>query len=316
MRWRRLLIILAVCAAAIALVLALIPREPRYDGRALSEWIRDSAPRPSPEPETTRAVAAVRHIGTNGLPWLIKWISYQSPPGWKLKLIAASEKLPGWIRAGIVTQLLGERSYETRRRLALDGFLILGPAASPAVPDLLQMTDSTSSSSPATGALESIGLASLAPTLSALTNRANAPALRAAAADWIRILEPEFDCGPIVPVLAECVRERNPVVAKAAARALVRSGAETELTVQFFIKLLQSGDVLGRCDAAENLSVLRDKARRAVPALLIALNDSDWYVRKEATKALYWIEPDALEKAIPGSVAAIKAANLGESSRW
>jgi HEAT repeat protein len=296
MRWRKLLVPAAIFAAILAIILALPPQEPKYGGRTLSEWIRDSGPRLSPEPETARAIEAVRHIGTNALPWLIEWLNYKEPPAWKLKLLAASAKLPPWLQNRVLPNFLLDRSYQVRRRLALDGFLILGPQASPAVPDLLKIRDPWS-----TGALESIGLASLEPTLGVLTNRANSPTLRATAANWLGSIDEKFELTRVVPVLAQCVRESQPSVAKESAKALVKLGAEPELTVSFFADLLQHGDVISRCEAAENLRVLHEKARAAVPALVIATKDTDWYVRRAAIITLYKLDPDSLEKPYPAA---------------
>jgi HEAT repeat protein len=263
----------------------------------LSDWIRQSSPHLSPEPQTTRAIEAVRHIGTNGLPCLIEWLTFREPPAWKLKLLAVGAKLPPWFQMRVLPDFLIDRSYQVRRRLALDGFLILGPQASPAVPDLLKTRDPWS-----TSALESIGLASLEPTLCVLTNRANPASLRAAAANWLGSIDENFDRARVVPILAQCVRENEPSVAKESAKALVKFRGEPELTVEFFANLLQHGDVISRCEAAENLRALHDKARAAVPALAKATKDPDWYVRRDAIITLYQLDQDALEKAIPGSV--------------
>ena len=153
--------------------------------------------------------------------------------------------------------------------------------------------------------MESIGLASLQPTLGVLTNRASSAALRASAANWLGSINEEFEVTRVLPILAQCVRENEPSVAKESAKALVKLGAEPDLTVAFFADLLQHGDVIGRCEAAENLRALHDKARAAVPALVKATKDPDWYVRRDAIITLYKLDPDALEKAIPGSVANI-----------
>jgi HEAT repeat protein len=308
MRWRRILLGLAVCAALVIIVLAFIPREPRYKGRALSEWIRDSAPRHSPEPETTRAIEAVRHIGTNGLPWLVQWLRDREPPPWKRKLLALADKLPLWLQNRVVPFFFADRSYQVRRRIALDGFVILGPQASPAVPELLKIGDAWSAS-----ALDSIGLASLAPTLNVLTNRDHPTALRAAAATRLGFMDEKFALTNAVQILVRCVRDTEPQVAKESAKTLVKLGVEPDLTVTFFANLLLHGDVLSRYEAAENLRVLREKARPAVPALVQALNDPDWYVRRGATITLYRVDPDALEKAVPGIIAAIHNSNqLGD----
>jgi hypothetical protein len=231
---------------------------------------------------------------------LIKWLNYKEPPGWKLTLLAASAKLPAWFQNQVAARFLVDRSYQIRRRLALDGFLILGPEAGPAVPELLKMKDPWSIS-----ALQCIGLATVEPTLGVLTNRANPATLRAAAANWLGSTNEKIELTRAVPVLVQSVGKNELSVAKESAKALVRLGVESDLTVAFFADLLEHGDVISRCEAAENLRPLHDKARAAVPALVNATKDSDWYVRRAATITLYKIDPDALEKAIPGSVANI-----------
>jgi hypothetical protein len=61
-------------------------REPRYDGRSLSEWLSRLGVREetywSPYPdaaERERAREAVSRIGTNALPYLMRWIEYREP---------------------------------------------------------------------------------------------------------------------------------------------------------------------------------------------------------------------------------------------
>ena len=67
------------CSASAAVVglvaaLALRPAEPRYGGRALSEWVR----RPAGDTQGD----AIRQIGTNAVRFLLEWMQYERPP-WK-----------------------------------------------------------------------------------------------------------------------------------------------------------------------------------------------------------------------------------------
>ncbi len=296
---RRLLIVLAVCAAVVALVIALIPREPRYDGRTLSEWIADSAPRKSPDPEQTRAVEAVRHIGTNGLPWLVKWIGAKEP-AWQLKLINKPSRLPLWIRHRVLPRLFRINSYHFHQRLALDGFVILGPEAAPAVPDLLQIVASSPNGSPASGALEDIGIAGLPPALNVLTNRANSAEVRVAAAIWITRTDPKAESEMIVSLMAQCLRDRNPKVTRLAAGVLANRRAEPELVVPILISSLTNLDFNARLGATFGLRQYGERATSAVPALVLALKDP--LVGQQAEDALFAIDPAALEKVDPSAV--------------
>lgn len=71
-----------VLAAAVLIYWSL--REPRYDGRSLSHWLarlvvhtwREWPPVPNAA-ERTRAQEAIGHIGTNALPYLMRWIEYR-----------------------------------------------------------------------------------------------------------------------------------------------------------------------------------------------------------------------------------------------
>src|SRR5712691_9374007 len=115
-------------------------REPHYQGRSLTDWLNDYARTQfanDPEPWTpawtdgdravrARAESAVRQIGTNALPFL-------------MKMVTSKYELKGY---GPVAAL---------------GFQILGPAAKPAVPALVAMLDDERLSPEATAALGAIG---------------------------------------------------------------------------------------------------------------------------------------------------------------
>src|SRR6266446_7972195 len=106
MRRRRLLIFLLAGAGAAVVVFLAWPRqrEPEYHGRTLSEWaFLVTGPYPYHDgafPKKPAAEEAIRHIGTNALPWLLTWIQYdhpeREPPAWMQRLCALANKLlPG-----------------------------------------------------------------------------------------------------------------------------------------------------------------------------------------------------------------------------
>src|SRR6266478_5031865 len=103
---RRLLYFLLVGAGAAVVVSLAWPRqrEPEYKGRKLSEWaFLVTGPFPyhdSAFPKMPEAEEAIRQIGTNALPWLLRWIRFDhpkpEPPAWKERLAALANKLrPG-----------------------------------------------------------------------------------------------------------------------------------------------------------------------------------------------------------------------------
>src|SRR5580765_1343386 len=98
MRKRRVylgLVILAV-AGVVGLIVAGAVRErdsaePVYKGRKLSEWVMELPPEPTTYGRS-EAEVALREIGTNALPYLLKWISYEPAP-WRLKIYEIAGKV-------------------------------------------------------------------------------------------------------------------------------------------------------------------------------------------------------------------------------
>jgi hypothetical protein len=295
---RRRILLIAGAVVALALAVLLRPREsePVYQGKTLSEWLKiyndpedptayNLFPR-SPRPilaefydahdtnygaeyaqrewaELARrrdeAAKAVRHIGTNALPHLLRWLDQDLPVPWKAKVAAVRHKLPGMFRGGrLVNWWLNARGYNLLT-LADCGFELLGSNASPAVPELTRRMNTRNSTSGAfaIAALGLIGTNGLAPMLTALTNAQspNRAAIVRSLKDPVKIMG--TNAGPAIEVLARCVGDKDIVV------------------------------------ATLSVDTLRSSAgRSAVPALTALLNAPDPYVRNCATNALYQIEPE------------------------
>jgi len=90
--------------------------EPRYEGKGLGYWLQHLHTYNQGRQINYIAQEAILHIGTNGLPLFLDWISKPTPNFY----------VPGQI--------------EFQRR-AVDGFAILGPIAKPAIPRLIKNLD-------------------------------------------------------------------------------------------------------------------------------------------------------------------------------
>jgi len=158
-RRRRAIIVLAVCVLVGIGVVAFwpgvrVPKEPEYHGKKLREWLRvveknsiadheeinnstnlDNITNESPQ--VIEAVRAVRAIGTNALPYLIKWNIEQ--PRWRQNLANTyHSKCPKSLYSNAVAHwIYGEEPNISG--LSIVGFQIMGPDEVYAVPELVRL---------------------------------------------------------------------------------------------------------------------------------------------------------------------------------
>src|SRR5436190_119420 len=138
MKRRRILLFLLCSVAAITLSIFFWPREsePEYNGVRLSIWLHRYK-----SGDTLESFSAIRHIGTNATPFLIRWIQYQRP-GWKNALrqnawkLHPSNRVPLFKR--FLTRLMRDDA-EIRADGAVYGFEILGSKADPVRPELRRL---------------------------------------------------------------------------------------------------------------------------------------------------------------------------------
>jgi HEAT repeat protein len=167
---RILLILFPVAAVAIVgLVMVLTrEREPEYGGKKLSEWMEQLGSKSSGSPEEEMAEEAIRHIGTNALPVLLKRIRYEASD-WKTELYerfnsALVKVNPNWTVSD---------KKELRADQAVMAFYALRPGAEAAIPELTQLLNQpqlVAGPTRAIAILVSLGKPGLPPLLLALTN--------------------------------------------------------------------------------------------------------------------------------------------------
>ncbi len=105
-----------------------------YNGRSLCEWVDSWVDYHQPDSQNTAEWdAAIRHYGSNAIPYLLKWIQ-QDRPTWATKAYNhVAEKL----RFLHLTARLGRN--QSRAENTVEAFRVLGPRAEGALPALAGM---------------------------------------------------------------------------------------------------------------------------------------------------------------------------------
>jgi len=224
------------------------------------------------------------------LPWLLRWVRYEKA-GWQRRLTFRASRLG-------VEFTPGQRAAD-RAACAWNALHILGPQASPAIPELFRMMADPKSpfiALDATMALGEIGPEALPALLAVLTNKQ--AAVRGQAVTSIGAMRGlGTNASLAVPVLLGCLRDRDEDLAASAASSLGRLATEPGRVVPTLAGSLQHPAPYVRRKAAAALGKFSQGARAAVPSLIEALKDSDSSVRDEATNSLLKIAPEALEKS-------------------
>lgn len=271
----------AIALISLITVTAVSAAEPEFKGRPLSQWLIKLEPTDSYTASDERA-QAIRSIGTNAIPTLLKWISYER----KSANRAEDKEQP--IHGNRDSPL----NAENRAERAVIAFLLLGPEAKPAISELTRLAMKSSDPDQAERCVTSlayIGPDALPSFLTIVTN--GSPRTRFSAIGSL----PTFrkDAVAAVPALIMSLGDKNEDVGSVAADVLTRlPDVPTSVVVTALTNALQSPSNLRRMRGARSLMFLHQGARDAVPALRVALKDSDPKVRSAITNALQAIAPE------------------------
>jgi hypothetical protein len=269
-------VVIAACVV-VAVVAALVrPRqpEPEYGGKSLSQWLElCSTYSDDSVAEVGEAASAVRHMGTNALPFLVSWISY-SAPAWKLQAFNLCSRAH-WQRGMDYVWKPVVRA-DHRAEMALSGFPILREEASPAIPDLVRVMHCwrTDPSRRAIQALHCLGTAGLPPLLAVVTNGAvNVRFRQQALISISRMNYLGTNASPAVPILIHCLDD--PRLAENAAVALGRLTLDSEHAVPALVTCIDHYKPASKetFAAIDSLAMFRGEARAAVPVLVSITNN-------------------------------------------
>lgn len=292
MRKRVYIVLSALLLAVVGLAtwegLSKRDREPVYQGRGLRVWLKEyrsglNTGIPESVKKGREAEAAIRVIGTNAIPTLLRMLRERNSAT-KGGLVALWERhvifthwLPRWVRSPAWYRKAARFQNED----AAYGFGVLGTNAQQAVPALIGIYEgafSQDSRFAASRALAAVGPAAggvISTFLRGATNR------DAAMRQWAVMGLDELNAEPhlVVPALAKSLSDTNWFVRTVAAEALGRFGKE---------------------------------ALQAVPALVQSLKDTNKFVRGSATYALTRIDPVAAANAgVNTNIAGLSPANAG-----
>ena len=174
---RRIVFALCALAAGGLVAIAVWPsqKEPDYKGKKLSEWVNDGVIITQFGGRNRvwtmeQSAEALRHMGTNALPFLVKWLAYQRP-AWRKAAFSSYCKLPLRFQNDSIRRRIYGVDPATRRDAVLWCFWILGSDARPAIPDLVELTKTPKAARDAILCLGFIG----APAMPALTKLADSP---------------------------------------------------------------------------------------------------------------------------------------------
>jgi hypothetical protein len=292
-RGRRVFLVLVACGV-VAVVAALVwprEREPEYQGKKLSEWLEKNAGtlwrcgfREGAEAQEVRR--AVEHMGTNCLPFLLRWICDAGERPWGGAAVGAVERV-------CRGSMFGDR--EARGFTAVWGFHCLGARGRPAIPELVLMTESTNvaTSQMAAYAMGEIGGDAVPALLNMVTNRPLSAEryvrLRAA---WWRVGK---DARSAAPVLVGLLKDEDELVASLSANLLGDAPVEPEIAVPALTEGVRGRNARVRRCAMYSLGQFGEQARPAVTALVGELDNPEEGVREDATNALRKIAPEVLE---------------------
>src|SRR5438445_7206575 len=257
-----LLAILFVALAGGLAWLVLRPREPLYQGKPLSACLDQcvaSGLVNSLSPSCLEAKDAIRQIGTNGLPLLLRLISTRDSP--LTKQLMAHLPKPWLMRLQL------QRRAWHAHLLGGAGFFILGPVAKPAVPALVELVIDPD------------------------------PDVRATAVSALVPFGPEAHAA--VPALLKCLNDPRRAVRIEAMICLGNIHAQPELVVPVLMDYLegQAPATPIRISAVRTIGNFGAQAKPAVPTLLRLLNDEDPLIRSLVTNCLPNIDPAAAAKA-------------------
>jgi HEAT repeat protein len=258
--WPKVVLIGGLLISALLAARLIVPAEPRYQGKRLSDWFDLLY---QSEPRLKQVQHAIREIGTNAVPLLLKKVRDND----KLRdsLLIRLHRA-AWLRLPLVLQRVfpkpkaWDSSVQPRTRWALG---LIGVAA---VPSLLSALDDPNVEVRFV-AIEAIGLLDADPNVT-------------------------------VPALAKVLRDSNPEVRLRTVQVLGEIGRKSKQAIPVLVSALadsNAGEKAGmvapvREAAADGLGRIGPQAHSAVPQLTRLLIHTNGYTREQAAIALWMID--------------------------
>lgn len=268
----------------------LLPHEPVYQGRRLSAWVADLHPHKSEE-QQRRAESALKAIGPEAVPYLLKLLQHREPP-LREELREVSWKTKKFLGIEPVYELPWVESVERQMHL-IAAFSALGSSAKPAIPALANLLRQPNTAYVSACALARIGAQGLPPLVGALDDPH--PEVRAAAAGVLGSVE--SDPETILPALRKSLRDADTHVRIGSVVSLGGLGRlKPQAVLPELIAAVGDSNVAVRIYAADALGRLGSDARPAIPELLKVADGLDRIASGRARDAIGRIDPETAAK--------------------
>jgi hypothetical protein len=244
--------------------------DPRYEGKALSGWLRLADKANPKSSERAKAEEAIRAIGTNALPLLLKWTAAE-PNGVQDNFESIAKRIVGAKRAGEWSATLFGKQAGAKHELAGKGFEILREQAAPAIRRLSEMAKKRGNPF-ALFMLAKIGKSGLPRILDVLGDATDEN--RYVAVDCVSILQSSgVDCSVALPTLLECLTGTNHLVAMCAVGALESFTNYPDIVIPGVFNRIQSiPDPEIRLGIIGRLGEFGGRGQSAVPQLIAFLH--------------------------------------------
>ena len=277
---------LSLCVVVISCFGSLIhAAEPTYEGRTLSDWLKDLSNTPvgrGYEP----AARAFREMGTNAVPFLLNRLEADRPD-----------------------------KINSESSLVVNAFREIGSQASNAIPKLSELLLKESTSASAAAAL--VAIHAEAPVV-ALLSRTNGMMRRNAIIALASRSVGKEAVAPLIALLRDGDNETRHLVAW----VLGQIGKEETLAVPALLRAADDAHFWVRHNAVQALGNFESQATVIYPALLRALTDTNTHVRGSAARSLGAMmnrfDPPARKKIVVALIQALndKEEDVQNSAAW
>lgn len=303
-RWRRWTLGVVALGAVVGLV-ALVSHDPgpTYQGRTYEEWENDLAgqlgmgsrgllQRPVPARDFAVYQQAILALQTMSPDILDQVLTQLRTPDRPARALAIK-----WINKQPLVQL-NDVPVEIVRLRAFEVVRILGPSASPLLPELETMVLEQDHAVLAAGAIRAVGTVESLDLLLRLAHD-DRSFVANSAIGALNGLHPPSDPAQL-PLLINACGDSLPAVRYAAIQQLGRSGRLPDEAIEALIARLDAANPDGERSLA--LSALKNQGKRAVPyleAIKTAINADPRLCANALKDAVFWIEAAASEPTEP-----------------
>ena len=284
----RRIFLLAIAALVIAAVgwHLYANREPSYQGKTLSEWLEEGFPDGdySRDMPIDGLYSAVRATGRKSIPTLLRMLQTKDSPI-QLKLMELAEK-----QSFVQVHFTPAHTY---RRRAAQAFMILGPEASEAFPELVRLLHDPELADVVAPSMAMISSNAIPVLRSGLTNQHER--IRVAVIRGLRLVG--TNGWVAITDLMPRLHDSSPIVRYKAALALGSFGQEPDMVLPALFKSARDdSDILVRQLSIQAIGYFGNRASALVPTLrqlLSSTNAADIPLRLALTNALEKINPTA-----------------------